>query len=126
MKLVVLLLSATLLAATDPRVSIKVNPQVMMAGGSAWITCRVPRHAENRGVTIGIVDYRSSFDQIDGEAGAITHQILFNKIPCGVGDAYCDLVDNRAQHSVVRVPLQVAGCDEGSEAQGAGLGLNGR
>ncbi len=106
-----LLLSGILLAGIDPRVTIRVNPRVIMAGAAAWVTCKVPRDARNRGLTVGIADYRSSWVQIDGEAGPATSQILFERIPCGVGDAYCDLIDNQGTHAGARQPLEIAGCE---------------
>lgn len=113
MRLAAILLSGTLLAASEPRVSIRMNPLVVMAGNAARITCKVPREERNRGVTIGIANYRSSYDQIDGLDGAITHQVLFEHIPCDAGDAYCDLEDNLHGHTQARQGFQVAGCGDG-------------
>lgn len=98
------------LAASDARVTIRMNPLIVQARGSAWITCRALRDERNRGLTVGIAGYRSSYVQLDGEAAAITHQILFEHIPCDSGDAFCDLVDNRAAHAIVRQAFQVVNC----------------
>lgn len=113
MRLLALLLSGILLAATEPRVSIRMNPLVLMAGSAARVTCKVPRDERNRGVTIGIADYRSSYVQIDGLDGAITHQVLFEHIPCDAEEAYCDLEDKFHGHTQARQGFQVAGCGDG-------------
>lgn len=105
----VLLLSGILLAATEPRVTIRVNPRVLMAGAAVRVTCRVPADARNRGLTIAIADYRSSFVQINGEAGPVTSEILFERIPCAAGPAVCDLTDNQGGHEAARLPLEVVG-----------------
>lgn len=96
---------------TQPRVSIKANPQIVMVGGAVRVTCIVPRVASNRGVTAAIENYRSMYDQLNGEASRITHEFLFERIPCEIGDAVCTLETSNEKPTIARQAIQVANCE---------------
>jgi hypothetical protein len=106
-----LVLAIVLTAFAVPRVSIKVSPAIIMAGGSARVTCTVPRAASNRGVTAVLENYRSMYDQLDGESARITHEFLFERIPCDIGDAMCILETSNEKPASVRQTIQVADCE---------------
>jgi len=98
--------------ATPGRLACKVSAPMVMAGNSERVTCSVARNEENRGLTIGIENYTSSFAQIDGEAGRVTYEVWFKKVPCEAGAAYCQLVDSRGRIMLSHASITVAGCDE--------------
>lgn len=108
-----LLLSGILLAATEPRVTIKVRPQVLMKGSAFWLTCRVPKDEHNRMLEYGVVDYRpGSQRQLEGAQAQITWQVLVERTPCGVGPAYCAVQTDDGRWARAELSLNVAGCDE--------------
>jgi hypothetical protein len=112
MKLATLLLSGILLAATEPRVSIRVRPQVVMKGQSIWLFCRVPRNADNRLLEYGVADYRpGSQRQLEGAQAPVTWQVLVERIPCEAGPAYCAVRGNDGRWTRAELPLNVAGCE---------------
>jgi hypothetical protein len=96
--------------AADPRVSIRMTPQVLFAGKNAWVVCTVPRAPQNRGVTAHM-EFRSMFDQLDGDRAAITHRFLFERIPCTADEAQCVLEAQGERPQVAKVSFTLAGCD---------------
>lgn len=99
--------------ADPPRVTVRANPRVVMAGNAVGVTCRVPRHPDNRGLTVGIDGYRSSYVQLDGEAARVTHLVTYEHVPCEAGDAYCVLADAGGRTWRAAEPVLVSGCDAG-------------
>lgn len=96
----------------ESRVSISLSPRVVMAGGSFWLTCRVPRDSHNRMLEYGVVDLRpGSQRDLEGDAAQITWKALVERVPCDVGPAYCAVKtdDGRWERAVTAV--NVAGCD---------------
>jgi hypothetical protein len=114
-QLAALLLSGILLGATDPRVTIKLRPQVVMKGGAFWLTCRVPRNPHNRLLEYGVVDYRpGSQRQLDGDRAQITWQVLVEHLPCDVGPAYCAVQTDDGRWERVQHPIVIAACEDGA------------
>lgn len=68
---------------------LKTSAQVLAENGSVRLTCHIPRSEDNRWVELGIEGYRSSRMDMEGENAPKTFQILFQRVPCGVGAAYC-------------------------------------
>lgn len=93
------------------RVTIKVSPYVVMAGGTVRVTCRVPRHPENRRLTIGLSNYRESQRDLEGEYAPVTHEVTYEHVPCETDLAYCAVEDSAGRGAVARQNLTVAGCD---------------
>lgn len=91
--------------------SVKAYPAVIMAGGTTYITCRVPRHVDNRWVEWGIENYHNSGRQLDGIHAMVTHKAMFQNIPCDSGDAYCTVTDNMGKTKTIRAAFTVANCD---------------
>lgn len=80
-----LMLTSALFAAPvkmSDRLSIKVDPQVTVKNGNVWVTCFVPRHSENRKITIGIHNHLKSSERIDGKQAPDMFVKLFSGIPC--------------------------------------------
>lgn len=99
------------LALSDPKpVEIRISPQVLMAGGAFWLTCRVPHNARNRRLDYGVVDLRDSQRQLEGEQAPMTFQTLIEHVPCDVGPAYCAVIRNDGSFSRAIQAFQVADC----------------
>ena len=111
---VFLVFSSLLLAAEVPRVRIKVVSAVVSEGGSAYVYCFVPRHAENRQIGLGIEPIRTSWQEIHGEVGPVMFSLLVEVITCsGDGpdiegvEAFCQLEPG---HHRVRQLVLIKGC----------------
>jgi hypothetical protein len=110
---------AAVLAATaaGPRVKIRVSPATVMKNGNTNLYCTVPRNAENRLLEYGVTDFRpGSQRDLDGERAAITWgPILIEHVPCDAGPAYCAVRDQYGRWTRAEQPINVAGCEEGTE-----------
>lgn len=100
---------AMFLLAPEP-VSIHA-PAVIMAGSSVRIACQVPRQADNRWLEIALVPYRSSGVQLDGDQAPITHEVIYEHVPCAVTEADCILSTTTRKHYATQTVL-IAGCDQ--------------
>lgn len=98
------------LALSRPVVT--VTPSVIFAGGTVRVTCRVPRDARNRSVTLGLDPVTSSAHQLDGEDSRVTWDLLVTHVPCEAERAFCVVTQvNPAGRITLETPLIVAGCD---------------
>lgn len=76
-------------SADDPehyKVSVKIRPTVLWAGGEVRTTVRTPRDARNRELRVIVEgsDYYASSDvQLDGVDSATTHQFTWKDLPSG-------------------------------------------
>ena len=76
-------------SADDPehhKVTVKVRPTVLWAGGEVRTTVRTPRDARNRELRVIVegTDYYASSDvQLDGVDAATTHQFTWKDLPGG-------------------------------------------
>ena len=112
MKRFALALALLGLAASPERVSIQVNPHVVMAGQAFWLTCHVTRDSHNRMLEYGVVNFREgSQRQLDGERAQATWKILIEHTPCDIGPAYCALLTDDGRWTQVRMNVAVAGCE---------------
>jgi hypothetical protein len=109
---IVLLASLGASSRTVDTFWLKVSAQVIAENGSLQLTCHVPRHANNRSVELGIEGYTSSTFQLDGEDSRVTHQILFKRVPCHIGAAYCVVTDNGNYKTGTKLTVLVSGCDQ--------------
>lgn len=96
---------------SDPGLSIKIVPQVVMAGSAIRVTCHVPRNAANRWLEVAISDYVVEGRQLDGEDAKITHEFIFDHIPCVAEYAVCAVKDQFGTVQQVHRTFQVAGCN---------------
>jgi hypothetical protein len=77
------------IGAEDPeqhKVTVKVRPVVLFAGGEVRTTVRTPRDARNRELRVIVegTDYYASSDvQMDGVDSATTHQFTWKDLPGG-------------------------------------------
>lgn len=106
-----LLTLLVLLAATEPRVSIRVSPQTLFAGQSIAIVCTVPHNLNNRKLTAVVDGYTVSERQLDGELAPKTFRFEFKKIPCEIDRVACVLTDVYGGQQAAIAPIQVAGCE---------------
>ena len=102
------LLVTIMLLAVPPTVDIAIRPRALFAGGAIRVTCRVPRDDRNRGLEMGIGGYTSHFVQLNGSDSAITHEQLFQHIPCNVDTAFCAL---NSDQMIRTATFQVSGCE---------------
>lgn len=70
----------------------------------------MPRHPDNRLLTIALPGYRISETDLEGEAAPITHVATYEHVPCGTEEAVCQVTDNLGRVFVARTGLVVAGC----------------
>ena len=110
-KFTLVALLATLWTSPE-RLSIRISNPLLEAGHSEQVTCRVPPDARNRWLEIGIEDYRSSGIQLEGERAPITHQVLFLRVPCEAGAAYCTLSRNDSTSEKVLAKILISGCQD--------------
>ena len=91
---------------------LKTSAQVIAENGSLQLTCHVPRHEDNRWVELGIEGYRSSTIGMEGENSPKTFQILFKRVPCGVGAAYCTVGGIPGSRvASTKLTVLVSGCE---------------
>jgi hypothetical protein len=105
------LLAILLSGAVPQRVSIRVSPLVLMAGGALRVTCVVPRDARNRQLSVALSDYTSSSRQLDGDQARITHEFIFSHVPCVVEDAACQVVGTDGS-LIAKQHIEVVGCEK--------------
>lgn len=104
------ILNAAVNAGPQPRVTIRVLPSVLFAGHSIRVTCTVPRHPDNRLLDLGVTFYRGTTIQLDGAAARVTYEIIYDKVPCDSGPAYCQVTESHGRQYVDRAEIEVAGC----------------
>lgn len=79
-----------------------------MAGDAVRIRCIVERDAENRWLAIGLVAYRVSWIQLEGEGARRTHEVVYQHVPCEAIEAFCVVEDSRGRSRRASLPLIVA------------------
>lgn len=96
--------------STAKPVTIAVLPTALMAGGSVRVTCRVPRSPANQGLTVALLDYRSSYFQLNGnDHDRVTFEITFDRVPCEAELAVCELITTDGVRRAVQ-SITVADC----------------
>lgn len=100
-----------LILLAPPRVSITVVPAALLVNGTVRITCTVPRHPDNRWLTIAVPGYVSSTRQLDGDAEKVTHVMYVDHVPCEATEVVCEVVDTLGRVYRTARPITVAGCD---------------
>jgi hypothetical protein len=105
-------LALVLSLTASGRVYIATMPSVMQAGDNVRLTCTVPKHPDNRWLTIGISGYRTSTFQLDGEDAAITHTFIVQHVSCDTPIAVCQVKDNLGKTYEATRELGMIGCGE--------------
>lgn len=108
MRTLILLVVIMLIAAQEP--TITVSPRVMFVGADVRVTCRVPRHPDNRALKIGFEFWTTKFIQLEGEQSRITFDFYLRGILCDPGRAFC-LVSRPNETLQVTTNVVVTGCD---------------
>lgn len=99
------------ISAANPRIAIKVSPQVVAAGGTIRVTCTVPRDAANRMLEVGLYPVQSSQRQLDGADARVTWEFYFDHVPCAAERAVCLLHAQGKGDAFQEATVLVAGCD---------------
>lgn len=107
------LVIAAVLVLTAPLVTIRVSPMVLFEGGAVRLMCRVLPAAANRFLEWGLSDYRNSRVELDGADAPITHEWTIERVPCDPGPAFCRVVREGGDSTLVTASLQVACNREG-------------
>jgi hypothetical protein len=105
-------LLAWMLTLLPAPVAVSVSPQVVMAGGIIYITCRVLRDAANRGLDIALVPVQSTYRQLDGDDARVTTTLAFPHVPCWAEAAACQLHAQGEADITVSRRITVAGCGQ--------------
>lgn len=95
--------------ATDLQLLVR---RVVMVNQGIRVTCKVPRDARNRSVTLGFSEWTRSTRPLEGENSKITHDLYLDRIPCDPGDAFCTLTRADAPDVSIHLTVTVAGCRE--------------
>lgn len=113
-----LALTASVLAAGDEPVSIRLPQPFTTAGGYIRVVCKVPRNEHNRGLTIGIEGEKNSYWQIDGEASKVTFELGVDHMSCDPGPAFCELKMDSGKTRRVQQAFRVIGCPNDDSSLG--------
>jgi hypothetical protein len=110
------ILLSLLLAATagSSGINTRVYPQVIVAGSSIWLTCRVTPDERNRKLIYGIAgsEQEQTERQLDGYGAKITWgPTEIKRIPCDAGPAYCIVVRNDGTTSRDIKDITIGGCE---------------
>jgi hypothetical protein len=122
----VCLLASVGLRAEDPeheKVTIKIRPLVLFAGGEVKTTVRTPRDARNRALRIVVEgpDFFASSDvQLDGVDAATNHQFTWKDLPGGPYRVDAILLRENGEKSTVTDCFAVIGNDD-SDSGGAAI-----
>jgi hypothetical protein len=109
---VLLMLTAAL--GADDKFWVKASPQTLFAGRDTRVVCHVPRDDNNRGVELGVANFRSSWREMHGANELMTFDFPVQRVPCGAGPAFCRVSDAYNQQREEHVPLTIAGCEDPS------------
>jgi len=109
-----LALLTALLMLAEPRVSIEVLGRITNEGGTVRMRCRVPRHIDNRKLTmeVELVRYHDVDFSQDPENMPVFHEMWVQNIPCPDTQAVCTLWDNAGKSRRAATSIIVAGCQE--------------
>lgn len=92
-------------------ISIRVFPSVVMVGQGVGLTCKVTPHPDNRQLKMGFKLWQASERQLEGEAAPITWNMIFGKVPCEPGEAFCAVIRSGGKVHQVTTGVEVKGCE---------------
>jgi hypothetical protein len=110
------------IAAEDPereKVTVKIKPMVIFAGGEVRTTVRTPRDARNRGLRVIVegTDYYASSDvQLDGVDSSTSHQFTWKDLPGGPYRVDAILMREDGEKTTVTNCFAVLTGDENSDS----------
>jgi hypothetical protein len=108
--------------AQDPeheKVTVKIRPVVLFAGGEVKTTVRTPRDARNRALRVIVegTDYYASSDvQLDGVDAATSHQFTWRDLPGGPYRVDAILLREDGEKTIVTNCFAVLGDDDSAAA----------
>jgi hypothetical protein len=111
--------------AEDPaqeKVTVRIRPVVLFAGGDVRTTVRTPRHPSNRALRVVVegADYFASSDvQLDGVDSATTHQFVWKELPGGPYRVDAILLREDGDKTTVTECFAVLGGEESETGVGA-------
>ncbi len=114
------------IAADDPvheKVSVKIRPVVLFAGGEVRTTVRTPRDPRNRALRVIVEgeDYYASSDvQLDGVDSATSHQFTWKELPGGPYRVDAILLREDGEKTTVTECFAVLSPSDGETAVGSG------
>ena len=107
-----ILAGLAMLALASPAIAIRLSRTVFMAGNGITLTCTVRPDAKNRRLEYGIVNFAEhSQRDLHGEAGPRTTQVVYDRVPCGSGPAYCAVLRSDGSQDLAQQPFEVVGCE---------------
>ncbi len=112
-------------SADDPaheKVTVKIRPVVLFAGGDVRTTVRTPRDHRNRGLRVVVegADFFASSDvQLDGVDSATTHQFTWKELPGGPYRVDAILVREDGERTTVTECFSVLGNDDNESGSAA-------
>lgn len=97
--------------AALPRVGLVVRPQVVYAGHTIFIECRVPRWPDNRQLDMGLAGWAVSSRSLEGASAAVIYTQRLTA-PCDPDlMAFCLLTTADGQTYRARSAVLVIGCE---------------
>ena len=102
-----LLVAMIAIVAVLPRISLVVQPHVLLREGLVRLECHLPHHPENRWLEFGLEGWSLSLRQLDGDKAAVIYTQLV-RVPCGEQVVYCLLTDAAGHAYAARAPVLVA------------------
>ena len=92
--------------------TLSISPRVVSVGESIKLTCRVPRHPDNRMVAWGVENWTRTERALEGESSPAVWEQTIQNAPCGVEDAFCEVTSTSQKVNRVTTTFIVAGCLE--------------
>jgi hypothetical protein len=102
-----------------PKVSVKIRPLVLFAGGEVKTTVRTPRDPRNRELRVIVEgsDYFASSDvQLDGVDAATSHQFTWKDLPGGPYRVDAILLRENGEKTTVTNCFAVLSGDDGNDS----------
>lgn len=106
------IVNAEYLRLTADKVTVSLYPRIVQVGAAMRMTCRVPRQPDNRRLLYGVVNFRDSERQLEGENSQVTWEVFVDHVPCEIGKAYCTVVRSDGTYETSTLQPVVAGCEE--------------
>lgn len=109
------ILTALLIASgtfAQSRVELRLYPRGIIAGQSVRVTCKVPRHPDNRRLAMVVEHYRASERDLDGDRAPITYEFHVDHVPCASSNVACVVMTGTRDVFTAAQPLIVLGCDQ--------------
>ena len=103
---------AFLKATTPERVQIRVDQPIIVSKGNFNLYCKVPRHPDNRKLTLEAYMYRSRTEDLKGVNAMVIFGLLIQEVECmgGIVDVLCKLETSKNETFIAKSQVEVRGC----------------